>query len=686
MKSRFFVWIAVMASAAAGLFGVLPPTARGNEGSSPRMWPLDITINLSSSFAEFRSGHLHAGLDIRTFGREGIPCRAVDTGYVSRLRASPSGYGKAIYLKLASGETVVYAHLAEYSALIDSVVYEAQLRAGGYRIDIYLDPDELPVEPGQVIGYTGRTGSSAPHLHFEVRNESEQPVNPLDIGWELADKIPPLLRRVKLYPLTKESRVNGRCAADVIELHPTDSNTYVSADTFEVAGRVGIAVDVIDRLNESSGRLAPYRVELGIDDRLVSSIELKRFSYDHTREVELAYDMGSARTVGRHFLFLFRREGETLWNREFVDDGVIIVDSLMAPGRVHHAVIRAIDKWGHVSVASLPFVVGTAPAGLETAGDAMPSNGESERHKSAEGGKGELPGCYFFDTLVSIESPLDTGGTAGESRFKTVIGWGDIPDEGSTFRIADPAYPIDIHIFPVRADESVVRDFPEIGVGMSTKGGSFYADTHVYLARWEGDIERTPFPRKAIAPTSRAVRLGPMSLALKGSVELRFLLERDVADNEAVFHFDERRKRWSFRSSFVSGDTVSTFVREPGVYSVFVDSVTPKISAPRIELQRSYDTGVVRPAIVVSIVDEGSGLDVEKTEIYLGANKQITRWDGFSEKLFVLVRNQNIIGEHDLSIIAADRVGNVSRIDTRIEIPAPGAPASDATNTGGRTE
>lgn len=678
MKSRLnILLLAVAAAAVAGVFGVAPICAAGEGGEASRMWPVDVKINLSSSFAEFRSGHLHAGLDIRTFGREGIPCRAVDDGYVSRLRASQFGYGKAVYLKLASGETVVYAHLAEYSAPIDELVYAAQLRSNSYRVDVHLSPVEFPVKKGDVIGYTGRTGTTAPHLHFEVRNESEHPINPFDVGWELADQIPPMPRRIKWYPLSKESRVNGWCAADVVELTQYDSKTYASLDTVEVAGRIGLAVDVIDRLTAASGRLAPYRVELSVDDRLVTSLELKRFSYDHTREVELAYDMGAARTLGRHYLFLFKREGETLWNREFVDDGIIDADSLAATGRIHQAVVRAYDKFGHVSTVTIPFVV-SSRAVEPMAGSVTAGGGDSavKRIRHDDPGTGELPGCYFFGAVASIDGVVDDGGAASAKK----IGWGDVPGEGMTFRIADPGYPIDIHIFPVRADEAFVRDFPEIGVGISTKGGSFYSDAHVYLARWEGDVGRTPFPHEAISPASQAVRFGPMSLALKGSVEIRFALERHVADNEAVFHFDEREKRWSFQSSFVRGDTVSSFVREPGVYAVFVDSVAPEISSPLIEIQQSYDTGKSTPAIVVPIADEGSGLDVEKTEIYIDANKQIARWDGFLQKMFILIRNQNIIGERDISVTAVDRVGNVSRTHTRIDIPA-GVPAP-----GGRTE
>jgi hypothetical protein len=660
MKSRLLKGLLLTILAGAGIAAGFPREAGAGDGAPPRPWPLDVTINLSSSFAEFRTGHLHAGLDIRTFGREGIPCRAVGSGYVSRLRASSFGYGKAVYLKLETGETVVYAHLAEYPARIDSVVHAAQVRAGSYRVDIHLDPAAIPVQEGEVVGYTGRTGTAAPHLHFEVRNESEHPVNPFDVGWELEDKIPPEIRRVRWYPLTAQSRAAGECSAANVELRRVDGKTFVAKDTVSVVGTLGIAVDVIDRLTTSSGKLAPYRVELDIDERRVASITLRRFSYDHTREVELAYDMGPARALGRHYLFLFKRPGETLWNREFAGSGFVDTDSLSPGVAVHHAVIRAIDKWGHVSTATLPFIVGEA--------------GESGGGTVSEAG--ELPGCYFFDGLANLGEARNADGP---------VEWGELPDSGATFRIPDSAYPAEIHLFPVRADEPVDRDFPEIGVGVSTRGGSFYTDTHVYLARWEGDVKRTSYPRDAIVPASRAIRLGPVSLALKSSVEIRFSLGREVADNEAVFHFDERKKEWSFRSSFVHGDTVSSFVREPGVYAVFVDSVAPVISAPRVEMRKSYDTGESSPEIVVPIEDGGSGVDVEKAEIYIDANKQIARWDGFSQKLFVLVRNQNIIGERDLAITAVDRVGNRSNLSTRITIPAI-PPAAKATGTGGRTE
>jgi len=64
-------------------------------------WPLDIKPALTSTFAEFRKGwHLHAGIDLKTWGKKGYKVFAIDNGYLYRILVSPFGYGKAVYLKL----------------------------------------------------------------------------------------------------------------------------------------------------------------------------------------------------------------------------------------------------------------------------------------------------------------------------------------------------------------------------------------------------------------------------------------------------------------------------------------------------------------------------------------------------------------------------------------------------------
>ena len=60
--------------------------------------PLDIPIQLSGNFGELRSNHIHSGFDCKTQQKEGLTIYAAADGYVSRIKISEVGYGKAIYI------------------------------------------------------------------------------------------------------------------------------------------------------------------------------------------------------------------------------------------------------------------------------------------------------------------------------------------------------------------------------------------------------------------------------------------------------------------------------------------------------------------------------------------------------------------------------------------------------------
>ena len=122
--------------------------------------PVDIPIQLSGTFAELRGTHFHAGIDIRTQGKEGLPLRAVANGYVSRIKIQQGGYGKAVYINHPNGVTSVYAHLQRYSPEITRHVRKKQYKQKSYTVEFYPEPDQMPIKKGVLIGYSGNTGSS----------------------------------------------------------------------------------------------------------------------------------------------------------------------------------------------------------------------------------------------------------------------------------------------------------------------------------------------------------------------------------------------------------------------------------------------------------------------------------------------------------------------------------------------
>ena len=131
--------------------------------------PLDIPLVLSGSFGELRNNHFHSGLDIKTQQREGIAVYAPADGYVKRVKVAHYGYGKALYIQHPNGYTTVYAHLKEYAQPISDYIKKNQYEKETYEIELFPLSKELMVTKGDIIGYTGNTGSSGgPHRHVAV--------------------------------------------------------------------------------------------------------------------------------------------------------------------------------------------------------------------------------------------------------------------------------------------------------------------------------------------------------------------------------------------------------------------------------------------------------------------------------------------------------------------------------------
>jgi len=149
-------------------------------------WPTNASKAITSTFSEFRPGHFHSGIDIKTWNREGYKIFAVDDGYVSRVRVSPYGYGKVIYQKLSDGNTAVYAHLRSFNEDIEKAIQKNQNSSGEYRVDIHFNSSQHPVKRGETIALSGKTGTKYPHLHFEIRDSRNNPMNPLAFGFKVS--------------------------------------------------------------------------------------------------------------------------------------------------------------------------------------------------------------------------------------------------------------------------------------------------------------------------------------------------------------------------------------------------------------------------------------------------------------------------------------------------------------------
>ena len=274
--------------------------------------PLDIPMILSGSFGELRSNHFHAGLDIKTQQREGLPVYAAADGYVERIKVGFYGYGKALYIKHPNGQSTVYAHLQNYAGDIQEFVKTNQYRRESFPIELFPEKIQLPVKQGDLIGYSGNTGGSGgPHLHFEIRDANSRPLNPMDFGMEIPDKRPPLINSLIAYPLSDSAHVNNLTKAVKIPLSRQANGDYIAKRVL-AAGEIGFGLSAYDQQDGASNKNGLYAINTSVNGAPLFEVKFDRFSFDETRYINQYIDYGYWKRNRSRVQKLFRENDNPL--------------------------------------------------------------------------------------------------------------------------------------------------------------------------------------------------------------------------------------------------------------------------------------------------------------------------------------------------------------------------------------
>lgn len=271
--------------------------------------PVDLPLRLSANFGELRTNAFHAGIDLRTQGATGKDILAAADGFVYRIVVSPVGYGRALYIEHPNGLATVYAHLDRFNNEIEAYVNKAQYEQESFRVDLTPPRGRLRVSKGDLIGYSGNTGSSfGPHLHFEIRDAATQmPVNPLLFDFDIRDNLPPVLYTLAVYPVGRSSLVNGKNETVYIPLAGERGKYRLQNNLrLEVYGEVGFGIQATDFLNDSPNRCGAWSVELLLNQESVYRHELTKFAFGELRyinsHIDYAERMRNRRDIQRAFL------------------------------------------------------------------------------------------------------------------------------------------------------------------------------------------------------------------------------------------------------------------------------------------------------------------------------------------------------------------------------------------------
>ena len=250
--------------------------------------PIDAPFDLSGTFGEFRS-RFHTGIDFKSRGVQGQKIFSIEDGFVSRIEVNNYGYGKVLYIDHPNGYTSVYAHLRNFSPELNKYIKSELYKSQTNSIKKFPKKNELTVNKGSVIGYSGNTGRSfGPHLHFEVRETKNQnALNPLVFNYKYIDKERPIIRG--LYIINEDKSLVRKLPARK-KISKLNDSTYIS-DLVEYNGKIGVGLDIYDiQYKNLYNQNGIYKIELFIDSILSYSYKMDKIKFSENHYKKIMYD------------------------------------------------------------------------------------------------------------------------------------------------------------------------------------------------------------------------------------------------------------------------------------------------------------------------------------------------------------------------------------------------------------
>lgn len=317
--------------------------------------PLDIPMQLSGNFGEFRPNHFHAGFDFKTMQKEGLNIYAVADGYVSRIKISTVGNGKTIYIDHPNGYTSVYAHLQRSLGKIEEYTKKAHYKEQAYEIELFPSPTDLTVKKGDVIALSGNTGGSeGPHLHFEFRDtQTEKVINPYFFGFDsfMKDTKKPQISSLVVYPINENSVVNQSKRPVNLNLSLMADGSYLSQKVL-AKGKIGFGIQSYDVFDFSYDKYGLFKVQTYLNGSPSFGYQLDTFSFDETKYINAFIDFYKYKKTKQRIQKLFMQNPYPLSIiRSDLSYGIIEV----ASNFTNLYRIEVSDFYGNTTAISIPI-------------------------------------------------------------------------------------------------------------------------------------------------------------------------------------------------------------------------------------------------------------------------------------------------------------------------------------------
>ena len=483
--------------------------------------PLDIPLYLSGNFSELRGNHFHAGIDIKTQSVEGKAVYAIEDGYIARIKISTSGYGKAIYIRHPNGYTSVYGHLQKGNPEIEKYIQQHQYKKESYTIEIFPGKDELIVKKGDLIARSGNSGSSGgPHLHFEIRKtNSEEPVNPLLYNFEITDNIRPIIKGIRIYPLSEQSYVSP---------YPGTSNGFqisgnygkyrmTEGQNIEVYGEIGFAVHTYDLLNGYPNKCGIYTIQLIVDSVEVFMTEFEKLNFSTMRYINTYADYFLLKKYKMYYHKQYIGKNNKLKVYPIrINNGVITFND----GKAHHIKYVITDSYNNRS--ELEFTINALTS--------MPENQTKKQIEQKAYFTVEGPN-FYMDKNITIDIPPFALYDNMSFDYKT------LPASKNTI---GPVYQIGYEFVPLQKNLMVIFNDSPVPKGFEDKALIVFIDDKGDLSSVGGKFENgkpvlktRSFGKYSLAIDTIAPKINPVNIFPNKDLSTYNTFSVKISDNLA---------------------------------------------------------------------------------------------------------------------------------------------------------
>lgn len=330
---------------------------------------------LAGGMGDLRPNHFHAGIDIKTQFREGLPVYAAADGYVSKVAVMTGAYGNVVFLKHRNGMSTTYGHLREFAEPIRKYVLNERTKKETFEIELLPDTTQFVVKKGQVIGFSGNSGGSVgPHLHFEIRDVRDNILNPLLFGFkEITDNASPDIKSIRIRPLDINSRVAGVFETTTFGLVRLPSNKagnhYQIPQKIMALGNIGLEALAFDRLEGVPNINGLSCIEVYVNRKENFYYNPEAIPHHLLDYINLHNDYATEVSRGLRYQRLYVAEGNILpFYKPSNSKGILKVEL----NKSYQVEIRMYDQHQNITTLKLE-IVGQMPQGQELVVSKIPT-------------------------------------------------------------------------------------------------------------------------------------------------------------------------------------------------------------------------------------------------------------------------------------------------------------------------